>query len=64
EPCLFPIQLRLFSYADEDLVFGLTHDNKVMEIRRPEFSVPAQTQEMVDVVYFVRDVASLWMPPR
>jgi len=56
-PFPWPIHiLRSLKYADEDLVFGLSHEEIVVEIRRPDFIVPKQADDMLDAVYFVNDV--------
>lgn len=55
----FPINLRILSYADHDLVICWGFDDRVTEIRRPQFDVPPIACDLLDSWLFVRDLALL-----
>lgn len=49
----FPINLRILSYADHDLVICLGFDERVTEVRRPRFDVPPIAYNLLDSWLFV-----------
>lgn len=63
EPNPFPIHLRLFSYAENDLVINFGFDDLVTEVRRPTLEVPSIAHGSLDAWLFVRRVALLLAAP-
>ena len=51
-----PINIRIFSYADHDLVICWGFNDRVTEIRRPEFDVQPISGRILDAWQFACDV--------
>lgn len=51
-----PTNIRIFDYADEDLIIDWTDDDRVVFVHRPDFSVPKIAFDILDVSLFSRDV--------
>ncbi len=51
-----PVNLRIFEYADNDLVIDWAADDRVSAIKRPDFVVPDVAFDMLDAAVFSRDV--------
>jgi hypothetical protein len=52
-PNPLPLNMRILSYASEDLVIYWTPERTVAHVRRPKFDVPETTDAMAEAVEFV-----------
>lgn len=55
-PDPFPLNLRIFDFAAEDLVIDWSSEDMVSSLRRPQFEVPEVADDMLEAVYFVTSV--------
>lgn len=56
-----PMNLRIFDYANDDLVIDWTDDDHVTSIKRPDFELPEIAFGMLDASLFTRDVLHLFV---
>ena len=55
-PNPIPINIRFFSYDDDDLVIDWSRDGPVLKITRPELQMPAGAEELVEPYHFMADI--------
>lgn len=58
-PNPLPINLRLFSADQDDLVVDWTSENLVAAIKRPPIDVPAELTKLYEPVYVIADFARM-----
>jgi hypothetical protein len=55
-PNPIPINIRWFSYDDDDLVIDWSRDGPVLKITRSELQMPEGAEKLVEPYYFITDV--------
>lgn len=58
-----PVNVRIFDYADDDLVINWTANDRVSAVKRSNFDVPEVAFAMLDAAVFSRDVLRLFVFP-
>lgn len=60
-PSPIPINIRWFSYDEDDLIIDWSRDGPVLRITRPELQMPEGAEELVEPYYFIGNVVeSIW----